>query len=617
MPPGIPYIVGNEAAERFSFYGMKAILTVFMYKYLWLMDDVPGIPMSRAAAAENQHLFTFAVYFTPVVGALIADIFFGKYRTIVALSIVYCAGHACLAAMGIAGPAHWWLLAGLGLICVGSGGIKPCVSAHVGDQFGSENRHLLTRVFNYFYWSINLGAFASSLLTPWLLEWYGPHWAFGIPGVLMALATVVFWMGRRKFAHIPPGGKRFVKELFSGDGLVAVGKLTVIYLFIAMFWALFDQTASSWVIQADDMDRRWLGIEWLPSQLQALNPILVLTFIPLFTFVIYPLIDKVFPLTPLRKIAIGLFVMVAAFAIMALAQERIDAGEQPSIGWQVIGYCLLTASEVMVAIVSLEFSYTQAPRSMKSLIMSFWLLAVAVGNLLTAGVNHFMQLPDELLRADEIAKQEKSREVVLPGFDGKPGTIDDITVGYDEDFLRMTVDFADKASIEAVAGKISAFAEADAQHFVPSQEQAQKMIAGAVDAWDQPLVYTLVSSRRCRISSAGPDKLLNTRWDMGKTLEFEAPKKTSVSVLDYFRPQDPWLEVRVRELAAQREDGLRDDALFVGGQNKLEGARYFWMFTWLMLGTALIFVVVARLYRTREYLYETEDESLILDPHGG
>ena len=292
MPPGIPYIVGNEAAERFSFYGMKAILTVFMFKYLWLMNDTPGIPMSRAQASEYSHLFTSWAYFTPVIGALIADIWFGKYRTIIAISIVYCFGHACLALMGISGPASWWLVSGLGLICIGMGGIKPCVSAHVGDQFGKSNSHLLTRVFNYFYWSINLGAFTSSLLTPWLLEWYGPHLAFGVPGVLMALATLMFWMGRRKFAHIPPGGKKFVREMFSGEGLAALGKLSVIYVFVAVFWALFDQHATSWVIQADDMDRNFLGIEWLPSQMQALNPILILTFIPLFTFVVYPAINR-------------------------------------------------------------------------------------------------------------------------------------------------------------------------------------------------------------------------------------------------------------------------------------------------------------------------------------
>jgi POT family proton-dependent oligopeptide transporter len=631
MPPGIAYIVGNEAAERFSFYGMKAILTVFMYKYLWLMDDVPGIPMSRASASEYQHLFTFAVYFTPLAGALIADIWFGKYRTIIALSLVYCFGHACLAAMGIAGPAKWWLIMGLGWICIGSGGIKPCVSAHVGDQFGRSNRHLMTRVFNYFYWSINLGAFLSTMLTPWLLEWYGPHWAFGVPGVLMALATLMFWLGRRKFAHIPPGGKKFVKELFSGHGLAALGKLCVIYVFIAVFWSLFDQTASSWVIQADDMDKNFLGREWLPSQVQALNPIFVLTFIPLFTFVVYPLIDKMFRLTPLRKIGIGLFLMVLAFWMVARVQTRIDGGEAPSIGWQIIAYALLTASEVMVSIVGLEFSYTQAPRAMKSLIMSFFLLSVAVGNLFTAGVNHFIQLPDELAGADKIAEKRELNAVILPGHDNQQGTKDDIAVSYDEEFRRLRVGFSDKSIIVEIAEKISAYSEEHAENLVPSIEEAAEMIGDAVDTWGSPIQYTLVSSRRCRVSSIGPDKIPNTRWDMGIALEFSAPDKDKESRwTDALHPETPWAERRLAELKAkQGAEVERDDNIFVGGQSKLEGARYFWLFTWLMLGTAVIFVVVAKIYRPKEYLYEGEESDggdedgaagnviPVADPHGG
>ncbi|MEO0413778.1 MAG: POT family MFS transporter, partial [Verrucomicrobiota bacterium] len=410
MPPGIPYIIGNEAAERFSFYGMKAILTVFMFKYLWLMDDTPSTPLSGAQASEYQHLFTSFVYLTPILGALIADIFFGKYRTIIWLSIVYCLGHGALALMGFSGPAAWWLVAGLGLICVGSGGIKPCVSAHVGDQFGKQNRHLLTKVFNYFYWSINLGAFTSSLLTPWLLKWYGPHWAFGIPGVLMTLATIVFWLGRGRFIHVPAGGGEFARELFSRDGLKALLKLFVVYIFIMIFWALFDQSASSLVLQADDMNLNWLGIEWLPSQIQSVNPILVLTFIPLFTFVLYPAINRVFPLTPIRKIMIGLFLTAASFVILAKVQEQIDPGNNPSIGWQFLAYAVLTAGEVMVSIVGLEFSYTQAPKKMKSFVMALFLLTVTGGNLVTAGVNHYIQVENTLTKQQEIAKKEKSTE---------------------------------------------------------------------------------------------------------------------------------------------------------------------------------------------------------------
>ena len=205
------------------------------------------------------HDFTGLVYITPVLGAILADWLLGKYRTILSLSLVYCLGHFALALMGSAGmSAESWMMTGLYLIALGSGGIKPCVSAHVGDQFGQTNSHWLSKVFGWFYISINVGAALSTLLTPWLLEWYGPHWAFGIPGVLMALATLLFWMGRHVFVHIPPQGQTFFKETLSPDGLSAIAKLMIIFVFVAVFWALFDQTGSSWVLQRSI----WTGHGW-------------------------------------------------------------------------------------------------------------------------------------------------------------------------------------------------------------------------------------------------------------------------------------------------------------------------------------------------------------------
>lgn len=274
MPSGAPHIIGNEAAERFSFYGMKAVLVIFMVNYLHLMDGRLGAGMNEAEATEKVHLFNSAVYLTPLLGAILADVFLGKYLTIILLSLVYCAGHAALACMGLFDNSPIWLAAGLGLIALGSGGIKPCVSAHVGDQFGARNSHLLPRIFNWFYFSINLGAFLSMLLTPWLMEWYGPHWAFGVPGVLMALATLVFWFGRKRFIHVPAGGGKFFREMFSKVGLGTLLKLIPLYAFVAVFWALFDQTGSTWIFQARDMDREFLGFEWLPSQIQSLNSVL-------------------------------------------------------------------------------------------------------------------------------------------------------------------------------------------------------------------------------------------------------------------------------------------------------------------------------------------------------
>jgi dipeptide/tripeptide permease len=461
MPDGIPYIVGNEAAERFSFYGMKTILVVFMTQYL---HSAAGRPdgMNETEAREWMHLFVASAYFFPIIGGVVADAFLGKYATILLLSVVYCAGHLCLALMDMP-PAllaatlepRSWLLAGLALVAIGSGGIKPCVSAHVGDQFGPSNRHLLERVFGWFYFAINFGSFFSTLLTPWLLKHAGAGWAFGVPGLLMALATLVFWLGRNRFVHIPPRGPRYFAETFGPEGLAAIIKLLPLYLLVAVFWSLYDQSGGAWVQQAQQMDRRLFGVEWLESQVQAINPLLVLAFIPLFAVVIYPALSRLFVLTPLRKILLGFVLAVLAFAITARAQRLIDAeatrfrdevaaldaagridrpasaaairesglpaladalentaatgpvvaaklaaagiavtgdgtrlaARWPTVGWQLLAYVVITAAEVLVSITCLEFSYTQAPPHMKSLIMSLYLLSISMGNLFTALVN--------------------------------------------------------------------------------------------------------------------------------------------------------------------------------------------------------------------------------------
>ncbi len=394
MPKGIPYIVGNEAAERFSFYGMNAILTIFVFKDLMARDGTPA-PMSESESETCFHLFTAAVYFFPILGALVSDGLLGKYRTILSFSIVYCLGHLALAL----DDTRLGLFTGLALVAFGAGGIKPCVSAHVGDQFGSTNRNLLPKVFSWFYFSINLGAFASQLITPLLLKYCGPHVAFGVPGVLMLLATICFWSGRNKFVHIPPGGVQFVRETFSGEGLAAIGKLLGIYALVAVFYSLYFQPGSEWVLQAEKMDRQFLGHEWESSQIGAVNGLLILAFIPLFSYVVYPLANRLFKLTPLRKIGIGMFLISATFLLPAQLEAWIAAGEKPNIAWQLLAYVLLTAAEVLVSITCLEFSYTQSPRTMKSVIMALYLLSMSAGNLITTlvkwllpnlkGANHY------------------------------------------------------------------------------------------------------------------------------------------------------------------------------------------------------------------------------------
>ncbi len=389
MPSGIPYILTNEASERFAFYGMTSILVIFMTTYLQGRDGSLAV-MGEERAKAYFHVFRSAVYFMPLIGAIISDIWFGKFRTILWFSIVYCFGFLAL----VLDISRLGLVISLILMAIGSGIIKPCVSANVGDQFGKSNEHLISRVYHWFYFSINLGACISMFLCPWLQNRFGPRMGFGVPAAFMFLATIAYLLGKWKFVHIKPAGTSLIKETFTGEGLRLIGRLSVIYILVAMFWSLFDQSQSAWVLQAEDMNLHWLGFTWLPEQPQSINPFLIMVMIPLFSYVIYPAINKAFPLTALRKIGIGMFVASLSFVVSALIEAQISAGGKPSIGWQFVAYVILTAAEVMVSITCLEFSYTQAPKKMKSFIMAVFLLSITLGNAFTAAVNYFIENPD-------------------------------------------------------------------------------------------------------------------------------------------------------------------------------------------------------------------------------
>ena len=446
LPRQIPYIIGNEGCERFSFYGMRNILTPFLVTSLLMYlpeSDRPG------AAKDVFHTFVIGVYLFPLLGGWLADRFFGKYHTVLWLSLLYCVGHACLA---IFEDNRTGFFFGLGLIALGSGGIKPCVASFVGDQFTQANKHLAKLVFDAFYWIINFGSFFASLLMPIFLRDYGAAVAFGIPGALMAVATLVFWLGRRHYVMVPPapasphsflrvawsalsapapgqgrpglvlagfgaaaaltslafaptlgfviafclalvcliafggGGTWLQLDRARGrhpdeaiEGVRAVLRVLVVFALVTPFWSLFDQKASTWVLQAGGMMRP----EWFhPAQMQALNPALVMLLIPFNNLGLYPwLRRRGFEMTALRRMTAGMVFAGLSWVVVGGFQLALDDGDPMSIVWQVLPYALLTFGEVLVSATGLEFAYSQAPQAMKGTIMSFWNLSVTVGNL--------------------------------------------------------------------------------------------------------------------------------------------------------------------------------------------------------------------------------------------
>jgi POT family proton-dependent oligopeptide transporter len=611
MPGGIPYIIGNEAAERFSYYGMKTILIVFMTRYL--LDSGGGFDVMSAEEAKSwYHLFGSAVYFFPILGALISDAFLGKYKTILSLSVVYCLGHLALAL----DETRMGLSLGLALIAIGSGGIKPCVSAHVGDQFGPRNQHLLEKVFEWFYFSINLGAAISTLATPWLLDKYGPHVAFGIPGALMLLATIVFWMGRNSFVHIPSHGMGFVKEAFSGEGLKVVGRLSVLYAFVAMFWALFDQTGSAWVLQAERMDLEVFGFTLLPSQIQAVNPFLIMMMIPLFSYVIYPGINRFFPLNPLRKIGIGFFITVPAFLLPAWIETRIAAGESPSIGWQVIAYVIITAAEVFVSITSLEFSYTQAPKKMKSFIMGIFLMSVSMGNLFTSAVNVIIQ---ESTPMGELAI-EGSKEVKLDRSTTWALSCEDDKGGADGAEASAEVAVAPvKRAEEAPKADPNAVALTT---FTANGVKGEPLIVAP--GTEVEFVWAAERATECRLSPDGsvvaatgskkvtPEATTTFVFSCEGASESSAEERIKVVVTDGVAIRsfsvdkarlDPPGGVATLTWKAERATKCSLTAQTV----RLDGPSYYLFFAGAMFLTALGFLGIARTFPIRNYIQDADD----------
>jgi proton-dependent oligopeptide transporter, POT family len=412
-PPQIKYIVGNEAAERFSYYGMKAILALYITNVLMQTKD---------QATNIIHIFGFVNYFMPVLGAWVSDRLLGRYKTILYISLAYCVGHGVLALSDFIHSIDGKLLClytGLGLIAFGSGGIKPCVSAFMGDQFKSDQGHLMQKAYAAFYFSINFGSFFAFLIIPWIRKEWGYSWAFGVPGIFMAIATLVFWLGTRHYVMVPPAnasnsagffkvfffalanrGQRAPGESFWApatkrfsaqdvDAASSLGPILSIFALLPVFWALFDQTFSTWVLQGEKMVPYKLGNYTIgPEEMLSANPLLVLIFVPVMTLWLYPMLGNL--VTPLRRMSCGMFLSGLSFVVVAMLQQRIDSGEQVSVLWQFAPYVILTIAEVLVSTTGLEFAFKEAAATMKSTIMGFWYLAVAFGNLMVSFITKLL-----------------------------------------------------------------------------------------------------------------------------------------------------------------------------------------------------------------------------------
>ncbi|XP_023946831.2 peptide transporter family 1 [Bicyclus anynana] len=355
-PKSVGFIVTNEFCERFSYYGIRTVLSLYLRDKLGYSDD---------SATVIYHVFVMFAYFFPLIGAMIADGWLGRFRTIFYLSLVYAAGSVLLSVTAMPPlnlPPLGFTILALLLIAFGTGGIKPCVSAFGGDQFKlPEQAKYLGYFFSLFYFSINAGSLISTFLTPILradVKCFGENscysLAFGVPGILMCISIIFFVAGKRLYIIKNPSGNilgkvstcishaimtsckskqkrehwldhaddKYDKSLI--EDIKSLLRVLVLFLPLPVFWALFDQQGSRWTFQADRMEQDIGSWTLKADQMQVINPFLILVFIPLFEVAIYPfmtyckLIKK-----PLHKMIWGGTLAACAFITSGIVELNL------------------------------------------------------------------------------------------------------------------------------------------------------------------------------------------------------------------------------------------------------------------------------------------------------
>ncbi|XP_017472599.1 PREDICTED: peptide transporter family 1-like [Rhagoletis zephyria] len=357
-PKSVFFFLNNEFFRSVYYYGMHTVLVLYLSRQLLYSDDDATIIF---------HVFAVVNNFLCVLGAIISDGWLGRFKAISYFSLVYVAG-AALIALGAVPPlnlpARTITLTGLALIGLGSGMMKPSISAFGGDQFKlPEQVKQLATFFSLYYFAVNAGALISITATPILREdvyCFGeqecPSLAFGGPAILMAVSLFIFILGRPFYKSKAPAGnvvmlvsktvgnaiatkwkekktnprkhwldyadKKYDRQLI--EDVKVLMRILVLYLPLPVFWALFDQQSSRWTIQATRMDGDMGSWDIKPDQMQMLNPLLILAFIPLYELAFYPLLGLVGIRRPLQKLTLGGIFAGIAFVVSGLVELQLE-----------------------------------------------------------------------------------------------------------------------------------------------------------------------------------------------------------------------------------------------------------------------------------------------------
>ncbi|GAX26459.1 proton-dependent oligopeptide transporter, POT family [Fistulifera solaris] len=457
LTPVMLSILVTETGERFAYFGFRAVLVLYFNQ---------AVEYDESQSVANYAFVTSLAYFSPIAGAVMADGRWGRYNTILYFGIVYIFGLAILTAASVLHDLSLKRLVsfvGLFFVCLGTGGIKPCVSSFGADQVGhapniqddDDNKDSVGQIelaaraaqvqgfFAYFYFCINLGALTSISTIPLLRAHYGFRAAFFTPLVFMILAMALFvskrqdyvhhlpekdgssllttcrytlWLFRRNIANsypsltsrlpfLTPGSlseysvlrnslddetktTREDEVIVDDDGSSdlqledAAQALHVlpIMMMLPIFWALYDQQSSVWTLQAQRMKLHGLQ----PEQLNVINPMQIMVFIPFFDKIVYPALrQRHVNIEPLRRMSWGMLLAAASFVISGLVENAIQKATPNSVDvfWQLPQITVLAIAEIFLSVTGLEFAYATSSERLKTFLMGVFLLTTAVGDM--------------------------------------------------------------------------------------------------------------------------------------------------------------------------------------------------------------------------------------------
>ncbi|MBY0471905.1 peptide MFS transporter [bacterium] len=400
-PSGLFVLFLTEMWERFSYYGMRALLVLYMTQYL-LKDPAKaqevfgfnalqsflistfGQLNIQGMSSQIYGLYTGFVYFTPFFGGIIADKYLGQYRTVYLGGILMAIGHFLMASE------QMFLLALLFLI-LGNGAFKPNISTQVGLLYkpGDKRRD---GAFTIFYMGINLGAMLSPLVCGTLGQKVGWHWGFGAAGVGMLLGLFVYWLG----SDLIPRGEKVAKKTtekkapLTRDEWAGVVALMVLCTLNIMFWAIYEQQGNTLQLWADERTNwMFLGFQVPSSWFQIMNPAMIVLFAPFLDRIWAKQAKKDREPNSVTKMGIGCILCGLAYVLMILAAKATPEGERGSIMWLVGTVFVFTMGELYLSPIGLSLVTKVSPPQIVSMMMGAWFLSSFFGNYGTGYLGMF------------------------------------------------------------------------------------------------------------------------------------------------------------------------------------------------------------------------------------